>query len=121
MCMPSVLYTLHYISVKHIAMKKPSAVFDYEHEIQAAESKSLCHHYHQSISASSLVGIYFKYTVSAHSPEYMLLHMHLPWHPVLPPQTESPWQSWVMSKRATAQSAASSLVHIYKPHPVAAH
>lgn len=28
MCMPSVLYTLHYISVKHIAMKKPSAVFD---------------------------------------------------------------------------------------------
>lgn len=51
----------------------------------------------------------------------MLLHMHLPWHPVLPPQTESPWQSWVMSKRATAQSAASSLVHIYKPDPVAAH
>lgn len=26
-----------------------------------------------------------------------------------------------MSKRATAQSAASSLAHIYKPHPVAAH
>lgn len=51
----------------------------------------------------------------------MLLHMWAPWHPVLPPQTASPWWSRVMSKRATAQSAASSLAHIYKPDPVAAH
>lgn len=41
--------------------------------------------------------------------------MWVPWHPVLPPQTASPWWSGVMSKRATAQSAFSSLVHIYKP------
>lgn len=68
MCMIYVLYTLHHIPVKHIAMKKPSAVCDYEHEIQAAQSKSSYHHYHQSISASSLVGIYFKYTVSAPLP-----------------------------------------------------
>lgn len=45
----------------------------------------------------------------------MLVHMRVPWHPVLPPQTASPWWSGVMSKRATAQSASSSLVHIYKP------
>lgn len=51
----------------------------------------------------------------------MLLHMRVPWHPVLPPQTVSPWWSWVMSKRATAQSDDSSLAHIYKPDPVAAH
>lgn len=53
--------------------------------------------------------------------ECMLLHMRVPWHPVLPPQTRSPWWWRVMSKRATAQSAASSLAHIYKPDPVAAH
>lgn len=51
----------------------------------------------------------------------MPLHMWVPWHPELPPQTASPWWSRVMSKRATAQSAASSLAHIYKPDPVAAH
>lgn len=51
----------------------------------------------------------------------MLFHMRVPWYPALPPHTVSPWWSPVMSKRATAQSAASSLVHIYKPDPVATH
>lgn len=68
-----------------------------------------------------LISKYFRFTVSASNPKYMLLHMQVPWHPVLPPQTASPWWSGVMSKRATAQSAASSLAHIYKPNPVAAH
>lgn len=52
----------------------------------------------------------------------MPLHKRAPWHPTRCLHRRGlHGDLGVMSKRATAQSAASSLAHIYKPDPVAAH
>lgn len=66
---------------------------------------------------SSTATIYLKYHVSLsirwiYAASYMSI--------MASSAAASPWRCRVMSKRATAQSAASSLAHIYKPDPVAA-